>query len=59
MTQPIDDATREALRAEARRYIAERLRENIALFEADLLAILRRHGDAADPVADKPHFEEP
>ncbi len=42
MTQTTEDATREALRAEARRYIAERLRENIALFEADLLAILGR-----------------
>ncbi len=42
-TLPTDDE-RAAIKAEARRYIQERLRENAKLFEADLLAILRRHG---------------
>ncbi len=45
-TLPTDDE-RAALKAEARRYVKERLRENAELFKADLLGILRRHGKPA------------
>jgi hypothetical protein len=43
----ITDGERAAMKTEARAYIAKRLRENLKLFEAHLLAIRARHGKPA------------
>jgi hypothetical protein len=51
MTNPTDDATRADLKAEARAYIAARLHMATALFKAELLAILARHGRPAHEAA--------
>jgi hypothetical protein len=51
MTKSTDDATRQALRAEARDYIAAQLRVATELFKASLVAILACRGKPADEAA--------
>ncbi len=44
-TLTITDNERAAIKAEARAYIAAKLRENLKQFEAYLIALLQRHGE--------------